>query len=329
MRNKNIFIIAEAGISHFGSFLKAKKLVDLAKASSADAVKFQAYHTEELINPNFKMWFKRYKIKEVDFNFFKKLKEYCDKKKIEFMLTPHTESVINWVKKLNCKKIKIGSGEIGNFEFLKKVSLLKKPIIYSTGMHQYSDLVKLKKFCKINNIKDISFLKCRTIYPTKDRDINLKNLITFKKIFKNYTIGYSDHTNNDLSIYGSIFMGAKIIEKHISNEFNLKNAQDWKVSFDRAKMTKMVSNIRRIEKILGDQDVFATKKEIKSKLWASRSIFSYQNIKIGERFSKNNIKLLRPGNGIPPSDFKKILGKKSKMNILKNTPIKRKHYEKI
>lgn len=329
VKNHRVFIIAEAGISHFGSLRKAKKLVDLAKNSFADAVKFQAYHTEELINPNFKNWFKRYKIKEADYEFYQKVKKYCDKKKIEFMLTPHTESVINWIKKLNCKKIKIGSGEIGNFSFLKKISKLKKPIIYSTGMHDYSDLIKLKKFCNSNNIKNISFLKCRTTYPTKDEDVNLRNFISFKEIFKNFTVGYSDHTDNDLAIYGSVFLGAKIIEKHISNEFNIKNAQDWKVSFDLVKMTKMVANIRRIEKILGDKNVFATKKEIKSKLWASRSIFAFKNIKKGEKFSHQNIKLLRPGNGLSPSELKKILGKKSKKNIFKNNLIKKNHYEKV
>ena len=100
MKKSSVFIIAEAGISHFGSLSKAKKLVDLAKYSSANAVKFQAYHTEELISSEFKDWFKRYKIKEVDYKFYKKVKNYCIKKKIEFMLTPHTESVISWVKKL-------------------------------------------------------------------------------------------------------------------------------------------------------------------------------------------------------------------------------------
>ena len=95
---KKIFIIAEAGIGHFGSLKIAKKLVLLAKKSGADAVKFQAYKTEDLIDKNFKEWFKRYKIKEVDLGFYKKVKNFCKKQNIVFLLTPHTESVLNWIK---------------------------------------------------------------------------------------------------------------------------------------------------------------------------------------------------------------------------------------
>jgi N-acetylneuraminate synthase/N,N'-diacetyllegionaminate synthase len=324
---KKVFVIAEAGVAHFGSIKKAKKLVDLAHYSGADAVKFQAYVTKDLIHIKFKEWFQRYKSKEVDYNFYETVKEYCDKLGIEFMLTPHTASVLNWVKKLKCKKIKIGSGELGNFSFIQKIISLKKPIILSTGMYNFQDLKKIKKFFLTKKFNNVTFLKCRTSYPTKDNEVNLKNFIKFKNFFKEYNVGYSDHTNHDLAIYGSVFLGAKIVEKHISLDFNLKNSQDWKVSFDKLKLKKMVENIRRIEKIMGDENAFITKSEKKSKAWATRSIFSSEKILKDSKFSRLNLKTLRPGLGISAENIDKIIGKKAKNNIGENNLIKLSDYE--
>lgn len=325
--NEKIFVIAEAGVSHFGSIEKAKKLVDLAYSSGADAVKFQAYVTEDLINKKFKKWFKRYKSKEVDYKFYKNIKDYCDELGIEFMLTPHTESVLGWIKKLKCKRIKIGSGELGNFSLIKKVISLKKPIILSTGMYDFQDLKKIKNFFLINKFNKVTFLKCRTSYPTKDNEVNLKNFVKFKSFFKGFNVGYSDHTNHDLAIYGSIFFGAKVVEKHISLNFNLKNSQDWKVSFGKLKLKKMIANIRRIEKIMGHENIFITESEKKSKIWATRSIFSSEIILKGSKFSSLNLKTLRPGSGISPDKIYKIIGKKAKNKIGINKLINSSDYE--
>lgn len=325
--NKKIFVIAEAGVAHFGSIEKAKKLVDLAYSSGANAVKFQAYTTEDLINIKFKKWFQRYKSKEVDYKFYKNVKEYCDKIGIEFMLTPHTENVLGWIKKLKCKRIKIGSGELGNFPLLKKVLSLKKPIILSTGMYDFQDLKKIKKFFLKNKFNKITFLKCRTSYPTKDNDVNLKNFLKFKNLFKGFNVGYSDHTNHALAIYGSIFYGAEVIEKHISLDFNLKNSQDWKVSFNKSKLKEMIANIRRIEKIIGYENIFITEPEKKSKIWATRSIFSSEIILKGSKFTTSNLKTLRPGVGISPEKIYKIIGKKSKNKIGINKLINPSDYE--
>lgn len=320
--NNKVFIIAEAGVSHFGSLKKAKKLIDFAKNAGADAVKFQAYITEELIYKNYKDWFKRYKVKEVDYNFFLKLKLYAKKKNIIFLCTPHTETAITWVDKLNVPAIKVGSGELGNFEFLNKIIKLKKPIIISTGMHTEKDMLNLKKYFLKKKKKDVCFLNCITQYPTENSSINLINFKKFKKIFKNFLVGYSDHTNHDIAIIGSIVLGARIIEKHISLDFNIKNAQDWKVSFDYKRFHMMVKNIRIMEKILGKYNDFLTPFEKKSKIWATKSIFSSKNIKKGEKYKKENLTFKRPGVYIPVKYLGSVLGKKSKSFIKKDTPIK-------
>jgi len=211
-RSNKVFVIAEAGVAHFGSLKKGKKLIDLAKSAKADAVKFQSFLTEELIHHKYKKWFKRLKEKEVNFSFFKKLKNHAKKKGIIFLCTPHTETAANWLKKLNLPAFKIGSGEIGNFEFLKTIIKLKKPIIVSTGMHNYNDLLKLKRFFEKKKFKKVIFLKCNSQYPTPNEDINLKSFITFKNVFKKYITGYSDHSEHDLAILGSINFGARVVE---------------------------------------------------------------------------------------------------------------------
>ena len=133
--------------------------------------------------------------------------------------------------------------------------------------------------------------------------MNLSNFNKFNNIFKNYIVGYSDHSNNDLAIIGSIFFGARVVEKHISIKFNIKNAQDWKVSFNLKEMTNFVKKVRRIEKIMGDQNIFVTKSEKNSKIWASKSIFTRKKIQKNQKIKINDIKLLRPGNGIPAKFF--------------------------
>lgn len=320
-KNKKIFIIAEAGVSHFGSLSKAKKLIDLAKESNADAVKFQAYVTEELIHPSFKKWFTRMKKKEVDFSFFKKIKNYARKKKITFLLTPHSETGIEWIKKLNLSAIKVGSGEIGNFEFLKKIIKLNKTVIISTGMHRIYELKKLKRFFEKKKFKKVIFLRCNTQYPTPEKDINLNSFTNFKKIFKNYFIGYSDHTNDDTAILGSITLGARVIEKHISIDFNVKDAQDWKVSFDKNQLKNMIRRIKKLQTILGSDQLKVSKSEYKSKIWASRSIYAKKNLNKGKILTITDVEFLRPGNNLACHYFYKINKKKLKKDIPAGSPI--------
>jgi N,N'-diacetyllegionaminate synthase len=320
-KNNKTFVIAEAGVSHFGSLIKAKKLIDLAKAANADAVKFQAYKTEELIHTSFKKWFKRMKKKEVNFSFFYKLKKYAQKKNISFLLTPHSETGLKWIEKLKLPVIKVGSGEIGNFEFLNKIIKTNKTIIISTGMHEIDDLKNLRNFFEKKKFKKVIFLKCNTQYPTPENDINLKSFNEFKKIFKNYFVGYSDHTSDDLAIIGSVSLGARIIEKHISLDFNLKDAQDWKVSFNLNQLKDMVIRIRKLEKILGSNNIKTSKSEKKSKIWASRSVYANKNLKKGHILKISDVKFLRPGNHLPCSQFRKIKNKRLKKNIIYNSSI--------
>jgi N,N'-diacetyllegionaminate synthase len=321
LTSNKVFVIAEAGVAHFGSIKKAKKLVDLAKIGGADAVKFQAYKTEDLISLNYPSWFKRYKSKEVNFYFYKKICNYCKKKKIIFLLTPHSISVIPWLKKLNIPIIKIGSGELENFEFIEKIINLNRPIIISTGMHDKNQMHELKNFFLLRKFYKVVFLRCITLYPTPYKNINIRSFENFKNIFSPAIVGYSDHSKSELPIISSIVLGARVIEKHISLDFKVKNAQDWKVSCDKNNFKDLVNKIRTLEILLGRQSVKLSVKEKKSRVWATRSLHSKEQIKKNDIFSKKNLTFLRPGNGKKFLYISKILGKKSKKSYFKNQKI--------
>ena len=218
--------------------------------------------------------------------------------------------------------IKVGSGELGNFEFLERIIKLKKPMIVSTGMHNQNELKNLLSFFQTKKYNKVSFLRCITRYPTKNDEVNLSSFKKFKKIFKKYEVGYSDHSDNELAILGAVVLGAKIIEKHIALEFNIPNTQDWKVSYDLKKMRNLVKKIRDLEIILGNEKIIISKKEKKSKDWATKSIFIRKNINKGNILKKDDLCCKRPGIYIPSSELKRIINKRAKTKLKKGSALK-------
>ncbi|OUX35848.1 MAG: hypothetical protein CBE33_07045 [Candidatus Pelagibacter sp. TMED273] len=322
--NKNFkpYIIAEAGVAHYGNYGLAKKLVDIAKYSGAHAVKFQAYKTDEFINKKFKKWYERYKIKEINLNFLRKIKSYCKKKNIEFLCTPHSETAIEWLKYLKVPAFKVGSGDLGNFEFLRKIIKLNKPLIISTGMHEYKDLINLKKFLKKQNFNKFIILYCCTVYPATSRQINLNRINLIKSIFKKNYFGYSDHSNNNLAILGSVFLGASIIEKHIAIKFNDKRSQDWKVSFNKHDFLKMNEKIKNISQLMRKSEKYISQEEIGQKIWAQKSIYIKEKKYLNEKLKLKDLKFMRPGDGVHCSLVKEVVGKRLKLNLKKNHKLK-------
>ena len=189
-------------------------------------------------------------------------------------------------------------------------------------MHNLNDLKKLLFFFKSKNYYKVYFLKCSTLYPTKNKEVNLLSFKKFQKIFKEFKVGYSDHSDNELAILGAICLGAKIIEKHIAIEFNIANTQDWKVSYDLEKMRNLVEKIRNLEIILGVEKIIVTQREKKSKDWATKSIFLKKNIMRGSILKKESFCYMRPGTYIPVSQLKKIINKKVKKNLMIGNPLK-------
>jgi len=324
-------IIAEAGVNHNGNINLAKKLILAAANSGADYVKFQTYETDNMIIPNTKLtgyqkknigknknqyqMLKKYQLKK---SFYKILIQYAKKKRIGFISSPFDIESLKFLKKFNLNFIKIPSGEINNFPLLKEIGKLSKKIILSTGMASISEINEALKILKKFGTKKekISLLHCHSEYPSNPESLNLRAIVTLRKKF-NLKVGYSDHSLGIEASVISISLGAEIIEKHLTLSNKMKGP-DHKASMEPEMFSQMVIAIRKAETMLGTGKKIPTNVEIKNKQLVRKSIVAKTKIKKGEKFSEGNITTKRPGTGISPMLFKKILNTKAKKNYQEN-----------
>ncbi|MDB4192567.1 pseudaminic acid synthase [Candidatus Pelagibacter sp.] len=331
MSNK-IFFIAEISANHCGNFSLAKKLVKCAYMNGADAVKLQTYTADTMTiksnKNNFKikegLWkgytlWDLYNKAHTPLKWHKELFEYGKSLGIKVFSTPFDDTAVDFLEKLNCPIYKIASFEMTDLNLVKKVSQTKKPIIISTGMANLEEIATTVKTARRNGAKDITLLYCVSNYPSSIDDFNLNNIKILKDKFK-CKVGFSDHSIDNKVAFAAIASGAEVIEKHIALD-GQKKGFDIDFSLKGKEIKKFRDDINVAFKLLGKKFFFRSKNENKSKIFR-RSIFTTKNIKKGEKFSKNNIRVIRPGYGLAPKYFNKILNKKSPINILKHEPLK-------
>lgn len=323
-KNKLIFIIAEAGVNHNGDLNIAKKMIDAAKDTGVDAIKFQTFKAENIVTRNAKK--ADYQLKstssiESQFSMIKKLEldkkahlellNYCNKKKIIFLSTPFDLDSISLLNEISLSILKIPSGEITNLPYLRKIGALKKKIIISTGMAYLSEIKKALDVLISSGTKkkDITVLHCNTEYPTLFKDVNLKAMLTIKdKLSVN--VGYSDHTLGIEVPIAAVALGAKVIEKHFTLDRNMEGP-DHKASLEPDELKKMVQSIRNIESALGSGIKKPSSSEMKNINIARKSIVALRDIKKGEKLTSDNITTKRPGNGISPMLWDQVIDKKA------------------
>ena len=324
-------IIAEAGINHNGKINLAKKLILAAAKSGANYIKFQTYNTESMITPKTKLanyqknYIKRSKTQfemlkkyELRKDTYKILIKYAKSKKIKFLSSPFDIESIYFLKKLNLDFIKVPSGEIDNYPYLKCLGKLKKKIILSTGMSDLKEVDRAIKILSKNGTKkrDISVLHCHSAYPSKITNLNLKVIQTLKKRF-NLRIGFSDHSDGINAPVIATALGAEIIEKHLTLNRNM-SGPDHKASINPYQFKNMVDQIRLTEKMLGDGKKIPTKNELKNKPFARKSLVAKINISKGDKFSEKNLTTKRPATGVSPMKFNYYLKKKADKDYSKD-----------
>ena len=329
------FIIAEAGVNHNGSLKKALKLIDVAAEAGANAIKFQTFKTENLATDYApKAEYQKYKLlkKETQFQMLKKLEltkamhkacfKKCKKKKIIFISSAFDLESLNYLKKFKLRYFKVPSGEITNIPYLEVLGKFRKKIILSTGMSNIREIRQAIKTLTINGTKknNITLMQCTSAYPAPYDEINLNTIATLRNIFK-LNIGFSDHSLGVQASIAAVALGAKVIEKHITLSKKLKGP-DHKASLDPKEFRFMVQSIRIVEKVLGNKIKKITKSEKKNIYIVRKSIVASTKIKKNEKFSNSNITCKRPGTGISPFFFKKLIGKKSMKNFNKNDLIR-------
>lgn len=322
-KNCPAYIIAEAGVAHFGSLEKAKDLVDLAAGAKADAVKFQVFKTGELICSESEEWINRLSSRELPYEAFVNISEYCKKKGITFFATAHDEASFNFLDELDVPVYKIGSGEVDNWPFIKKVAEKGKPVILSTGMYTWEQIEKAVEIFREANNPDLAVLHCVTSYPTEPDFVNLRAINTISRL--GVIAGYSDHTRGFHFPLAATALGAAIIEKHITLDFDVPNAQDWKVSCGPDDLHLMVGQIREIEAGLSHGEKEPCHAEKESLAWARKSLVAACDIAAGHTITRHMLVSKRPGTGISPADTEKVIGEKVAANIRKDTVITWEH----
>jgi len=320
--SEKVYIIAEAGVNHNGSIELAKKMIDVAVKAEVNAVKFQTFKTENLVSKKAKKaeyqkqttdssesQFEMIKKLELDIETHKELIAYCNEKNITFLSTPFDHDSIDMLVELGLNIFKIPSGEITNLPYLRHIGSLKKQVILSTGMADIGEIedaldILIKSGTPRTNI---TILHANTEYPTPIEDVNLTAMNTIGDTFKT-KFGYSDHTLGIEVPIAAAAMGATVIEKHFTLDRSMQGP-DHKASLEPDELKAMVSAIRNIEKALGDGIKKASPSESKNKEIARKSIVAGKYIKKGEIFTKENIAIKRPGNGISPMRWDQIIGK--------------------
>ena len=324
LSSNKVFIIAEAGVNHNGSIDLAKKLIDVASDSGADAVKFQTFKAENLATKNAKKanyQMETTNIKESQFDMLKKFEldvethkqliSYCNKKSIMFLSSPFDQDSINLLNNLGLETFKIPSGEIINLPYLRHIGKLNKKIILSTGMANINEIkdaldILIQAGTKKNNI---TVLHANTEYPTPMEDVNLKAMVTIGNTF-NVSYGYSDHTLGIEVDIAAVAIGATCIEKHFTLDCNMEGP-DHKASLEPDGLKAMVKAIRNIELALGSNIKKPSKSEIPNMQIVRKSIVAKTLIKKGDILSENNLEIKRPGNGINPMRWDEVVGTKA------------------
>ena len=253
---------------------------------------------------------------------FKKIISYCKKYKIKFLASAFDIKSIKLLLELNQKTFKVPSGEITNFPYLEFLGKQKKKIILSTGMSNLKEITDAINILTRSGTKknNISILHCNTDYPTKTEDVNLRAISLLNKKYKT-KIGYSDHTLGYNVAIAAVACGSVIIEKHFTLNNNLEGP-DHTTSLNPKKFRKMVIAIREIEKALGEKEKIVTQSEKKNKCIVRKSIVALKEINPGEKFNEKNITTKRPGYGISPMKWRKVIGKISRYKYKKDDFIK-------
>ncbi|MDC1220863.1 N-acetylneuraminate synthase [Candidatus Thioglobus sp.] len=323
----SVFIIAEAGVNHNGSIIIAKKLIDAAVESGADAVKFQTFKAKNLVSKTaekadyqkkttdaLESQFDMIKKLELDVDTHKQLIAHCQKKDIMFLSTPFDHESINLLGDLGLQIFKIPSGEITNLPYLRHIGALDKKVVLSTGMSNLKEVGDaLNILINAGTSKDnITVLHANTMYPTPMEDVNLNAMLTIQREL-DVAVGYSDHTLGIEVDIAAVAMGACIIEKHFTLDQSMKGP-DHMASLEPKELKSMVLAIRNIEIALGSDEKKPSRSERLNISVVRKSIVANQEIKQGDLLTEKNISVKRPGNGINPMKWDDIIGSTATKN---------------
>lgn len=333
------YIIAEMSANHCGDIELAKKIITTAKEIGADAVKIQTYTADTMTidcnNEEFQvkdknsLWYGEtcyslYQKAYTPWEWQGKLKEFADEIGIDFFSTPFDYTAVDFLESINVPMYKIASFEAIDYSLIKYTASKLKPMIISVGISSFEEIQEAIMACKSVGNNDITILKCTSAYPAKLEDMNLN---TIKDMYQKFSpqgvkIGLSDHSMSIVPPITAVAMGAKVIEKHLTLDRALGGA-DSGFSLNKEEFAQMIKAVRDTEKVLGNIDYTINENNRKY----ARSLYVVKDIKKGEEFTPENIRSIRPSNGLHPKYYEIVLGKIATCDLKFGTPLKETYYK--
>tara|TARA_B100001059_G_scaffold229791_1_gene262917 strand:+ start:1933 stop:2979 length:1047 start_codon:yes stop_codon:yes gene_type:complete len=324
------FVIAEIGINHEGSLKTAFEMVDSAHKSGAEAIKHQTHIVEDEMSKEAKNVIpgnssdsiydimERCALNEEDEI---KLKEYVESKGIIFISTPFSRSAANRLEKMKVSSYKIGSGECNNYPLIEHIASFGKPMIVSTGMNNIKSVRKTVKILESHKIP-YALLHTTNLYPTPSHLVRLGAMQELQREFPNAVVGLSDHTTSNLACFGAVAVGASILERHFTDKMD-RDGPDIINSMDPIALKELISGSVEISKMRGGKKEAALEENVTID-FAFASVVSIKAIKRGEKFTKENLWVKRPGTGdFLAEEYKNIIGKIARRDIANDQFIKK------
>ena len=326
------YVVAEMSGNHNQSFDQAVKIIHAAKQAGADAIKLQTYTADTITikcdNPYFRvgtgmLWEGRtlydlYQEAHTPWDWQPKLKRVADDLGLDFFSTPFDDTAVDFLEGLGVGVHKIASFEVLDLPLIRKVAATGKPIIMSTGMASLAEIDEAVSTARQAGCTELALLKCTSAYPAAPEEMNLRTIPNLAEAF-GVVAGLSDHTMGVAVPAAAVALGASIVEKH----FTLSRKDpgpDSAFSLEPPEFKAMVDAVRVVEKALGEVRYRVSEKEAASKAFR-RSLFVVKDIKAGEVYTKENLRCIRPGQGLAPRYLDEVMGRKAARDIARGTPL--------
>lgn len=325
------FVIAEAGVNHNGDVALAHDLIDVAADARCDAVKFQTFKTEALVNRDApkaeyqtqntgsqESQYEMLKRLELPYEAHHELMAHARERGILFLSTPFDEESADFLDELGLPAFKVPSGEVTNWPLLRHLASKKKPMLMSSGMAYLSDVEGALRQIE-DEVPAVALFHCVSNYPADPAEVNLRAMATMRAAF-GVPVGYSDHTLGWEVTLGAVALGASLIEKHMTLDRTLPGP-DHKASLEPAELKEMMRAIRSIERALGDGRKRPSPSELEVAKVAKKSLIARREIAAGETLEMSMLICKRPGVGLAPSALPMVLGRKARVRIEADTLI--------
>lgn len=323
--DQEVLVIAEIGNNHEGSYALAEEMIGLAAQAGAGAVKFQTIVPDKLVSPRQKSRIQQLEKFRLSYDEFEKLSKVAKQEQLLFLSTPFDIESVHFLEPL-VPAFKIASGDNTFFPMIEVIAKTGKPILLSTGLIDLEQIRSTKEFIeniwKKESIKqELAILHCITSYPASHGDLNLLFIKQLQDLL-DVTVGYSDHSLGVEAAVLSVALGARIVEKHFTIDKNYSDFHDHKLSADPDEFAHMIRRIKETVEMLGDDEKSLCESELKIMHNVRRSIVAARNLDKGIVLKWDDLTWIRPADGLPPGEEKKILAKRLRRALAYGEPIR-------